>query len=271
MIKTAREVGAAFLTSMVMTCGMVSCSHGDSFSRGEYADQTYESPAGRNSMAHAPEDSRPYIKGAGQFLIPDSNYMMPVRMDSLRDRLPRSYAVVFNDSNKYQLVHAWRAGIRPIETPAHAFYTVRPIVKVTGLPGVWRVDKLTHSVPYMVPEAKRLIEDIGSEWSRRLRQKGLPPMEFRVTSLLRTKASVKKLRRVNRNAVEQSTHQYGTTFDITYSSFMQPGSDTIFTDDPRYKAVMAEILYDMRAADRCMVKYERKSPCFHITTIVNRK
>lgn len=248
---------------------VAACSHGDGFARGEYADgQEMQSQQQTSEKQHY---NAPYIEGVGQFLMPDSNYMMPVPMDSLRGRLSRSYAMVFNDSNKYQLVHAWRAGIRPIETPAHAFYTVRPIVKVTGIPGVWRVDSLTHSVPYLVPEAKLLIDDIGTEWNRRLKQKGMMPMEFRVSSLLRTKASVKRLRRVNGNAVSQSTHQYGTTFDITYSSFMQPGSDTIAAGDGRYKEVLAEILYDMRAANRCMVKYERKSPCFHITVIVNNK
>lgn len=257
------------LWGVAAVSGMVACGQGDGFSRGEYADG--QAPQSRRQTVETQHYSIPYIDGVGQFLMPDSNYMMPVPMDSLRGRLSRSYAVVFNDSNKYQLVHAWRAGIRPIETPAHAFHTVRPIVKVTGIPGVWRVDSLTHSVPYLVPEARQLIDDIGSEWCRRLRLKGMAPMEFRVSSLLRTKASVKSLRRVNRNAVSQSTHQYGTTFDITYSSFMQPGSDTIATGDGRYKEVLAEILYDMRAANRCMVKYERKSPCFHITVIVNDK
>lgn len=244
---------------------------GDGFSRGEYADRQEESKDGVSEIVSPGRSSGlPYIDGVGQFLTPDSNYMLPVPMDSLRGRLASSYALVFNDSNKYQLVHAWRAGIRPIEAPAHAYYTVRPIVKVTGVPGVWRLDSLTHSVPYLVPEAARLIDDIGKEWRTRLRQRGLPLMEFRVSSLLRTQSSVKRLRRVNRNAVSMSTHQYGTTFDITYSSFMQPGTDTVATNDPRYKQILAEILYDMRAANRCMVKYERKSPCFHITTIVDK-
>ena len=99
--------------------------------------------------------------------------------------------------------------------------------------------------------------------------KGLNPNKLVVTSVLRTKDDVKKLRRTNGNASENSCHFYGTTFDISWKRFtkvedpdgrpMQDvGADTL-------KLVLSEVLRDMRQSDRCYVKYELKQGCFHIT------
>lgn len=196
--------------------------------------------------------------------VKSADYAMPVAMDSLRPQLERRMRRIFNDSNYLQLAHARYLGIRPIETPADIFATTRPIVRITDA-GTYRLDTLTHSVPYLVPEAAALLRDIGQAFNDTLKRRRLPPLRLKVTSLLRTKASVKKLRRVNRNATEQSTHQFATTFDISYRGYFNTAGTEVY--DPRYRLALAEALYDLRAANRCMVKYEVKSPCFHITVI----
>ena len=96
------------------------------------------------------------------------------------------------------------------------------------------------------------------------------PNRIIVTSVLRTEKDVKRLRRRNTNASSNSTHAYGTTFDISWKRFQKVededgrpmqdvGADTL-------KLVLAEVLRDLRRADRCYVKYEIKQACFHITT-----
>ena len=43
------------------------------------------------------------------------------------------------------------------------------------------------------------------------------------------------------------------------------GYPTQEVDPDMLKMVLAEVLYDLRKAERCYVKYELKQGCFHIT------
>ena len=88
--------------------------------------------------------------------------------------------------------------------------------------------------------------------------------KIRVTSILRTEGSVAKLRRVNRNASDASAHQFGTTFDISYSKFMCCDSSYVIRQED-LKNILGEILNNLRNEGRCFVKYEVKQGCFHIT------
>ena len=120
------------------------------------------------------------------------------------------------------------------------------------------------------PGAAALLDTIGQNFLDSLTSKGLNPNRIIVTSVLRTEKDVKRLRRRNTNASSNSTHAYGTTFDISWKRFQKVededgrpmqdvGADTL-------KLVLAEVLRDLRRANRCYVKYEIKQACFHITT-----
>ena len=172
---------------------------------------------------------------------------------------------VFNDSNHFQLQHARRLGINPVSDIRSLYRTRRPLVKIDTNDD-FLVDELTHSFPFLVPEAAQLLHDIGRDFRRTVAERNGGDYRIIVTSVLRTPATVKKLRRVNRNATEQSTHQYATTFDITYNRFdcVSGKDDTNFVD---LKATLAEVIHRLHAEGRCMVKYEIKSPCFHITVV----
>ena len=195
----------------------------------------------------------------------DANYapdsITPKNLSAYRGLGP--LAEVFNDSNKYQYAAGERIGIRPISNLAEAYYIKRPLVKIRS--GQWyNVEPLTHSVPYLVPEAASLLETIGRNFADSLKKKNASGHKIRVTSVLRTAQSVKKLRRVNRNATDSSTHKLGTTFDISYARFDHDGKSRRISDE-ELKYILAEVLRDLRKQNKCMVKFERKSPCFHIT------
>lgn len=172
---------------------------------------------------------------------------------------------VFNDSNHVHLTAARAIGIDPIRDDSDILRLKRPMVKVESTPQYF-VDELRHSYPYLVPEAARLLHDIGQAFNDSLKARGGGAYRLKVTSILRTPATVKRLRRVNGNATEESTHSFGTTFDISYSKFI--------CDDPRephrrfedLKNLLAEVLYDLRNQGRCYVKFEYRQSCFHITT-----
>lgn len=92
--------------------------------------------------------------------------------------------------------------------------------------------------------------------------KNIPLTKLLVTSVLRTKEDVRKLRRYNHNATENSCHLYGTTFDIAYNKY---SPITRSVRDDTLKWILSEVLNDLRKQGRCHIKYEKHQGCFHIT------
>lgn len=183
---------------------------------------------------------------------------------SLRTRrFSSNFHRMFNDSNYVQISAADSVGISPVMDAASAWNLRRPLVRINSCE-YYFVDTLKHSYPYLVPEAAKLAADIGKAFNDSLKARGGGEYRMRLTSVLRTESTVKRLRRVNRNAVDSSAHQYATTFDIAYNKFICDG-----TNHPRtsvdLKNMLAEIIEDMRLAGRCYVKYEYRQACFHIT------
>lgn len=170
---------------------------------------------------------------------------------------------LFNDSNYVHLAEAARMGIKPIESLRDAWRLRRPIVKIATNQD-YVLDTLTHSVPYLVPEADQLLHDIGRTFNDSLKARGGGDYRIKVTSVLRTPDTIKKLRRRNRNAVDTSAHQFGTTFDISYLKFIEDSRRVPRTDSD-LRGLLTEILADLHAQGRCYVKFERKQACFHIT------
>lgn len=189
----------------------------------------------------------------------------PRYYDRIRINNPGRLADVFNDSNKYHYAYAEKIGIKPIGQLEDTYFTSRPVVKITSCDW-YGVDQLTHSMPYLVPEAATLLTDIGKAFIDSLRMRGADGYTILVTSLLRTNSSVRKLRMVNINATDSSVHKFGTTFDISYTRFVCADSTrTINNED--LKNLLAEVLNDLRGQKRCLVKYEFKTGCFHVTVI----
>ncbi len=170
---------------------------------------------------------------------------------------------VFCDSNHVHLEAARDIGIKPIENINDVWHLDRPIVEIESCEDFY-VDDLTHSYPFLVPEAAHLLHEIGHRFNAELAARGGGSYRLKVTSVLRTAATVARLRRVNRNATTESTHQFGTTFDISYSKFICD-SITVNRTQEDLKNLLAEVMFQLRNDGKCYVKYERKQSCFHIT------
>lgn len=170
---------------------------------------------------------------------------------------------LFNDSNHVQLEAARALGITPISSASDVWHLSRPLVPVASCEEFY-VEPLRHSYPYLVPEASLLLHDIGKAFRDSLEARGGGAYRIKVTSLLRTPSTVRRLRRVNRNATEESTHIYGTTFDISYSRFICD-SVTVARTFEDLKNLLGEVLLDFKNEGRCYVKMERRQACFHIT------
>lgn len=169
----------------------------------------------------------------------------------------------FNDSNYIHLQAAAVIGTGILHNLNDAWNLSRPLVEIKSCPEYY-VDKLTHSYPYLVPEAAELLNEIGHRFNDSVRARGGGDYRIKVTSVMRTPATVKRLRRVNSNATDSSAHQFATTFDISYSRFICDSINVNRTFED-LKNLLGEILYDLRGEGRCYVKFERRQSCFHIT------
>ena len=179
-----------------------------------------------------------------------------------------SYKEAFPDSQTLQIVAAEKWGVRPVKNRADAESRKRELVFVGASP-YYHVDPLYSSIPYLVPRAAILLQDIGEAFYDSLYVKGVPFHKLIVTSVLRSEEDVVKLRRRNGNATERSCHLFGTTFDICYNRYLTvedpEGPSRWSVRNDTLKWVLSEVLRDMRQQNRCYIKYEVKQGCFHMT------
>lgn len=259
-------VAAAVLMAAACSHSSSSENYSETISLADFPEDYADMATQSEDLAEAenPADSQKPDSVNAAAAEPAQPEVMRLNSGRIKTKSIGRLAEVFNDSNYLQLQHAERLGIRPISGSLSSFYnTSRPLVKIETNPD-FAVEELTHSYPFLVPEAAKLLHEIGAGFNKELQARGGGKYKIIVTSALRTPDTVKRLKRVNRNAVAQSTHQYGTTFDITYNRFSTAdGSQTVASED--FKLLLAEVIEQLRSQGRCLVKYEIKSPCFHIT------
>jgi hypothetical protein len=156
----------------------------------------------------------------------------------------------------------------------------------------WVIRDLDYSSPLAIPSVVVLMEEIGRRFQARIAEYGLPPLRLEITSVLRTADDQERLRRVNPNAaITESTHQFGTTIDIAYSSFRAPMGSSIDLDvvgerwlEPHLRrvealaaetgaarmsrelqAILGHVLRGMQAEGMVMVTMEVRQPVYHMT------
>jgi len=178
-----------------------------------------------------------------------------------------NFGKTFPDQNDVQLVAAQQFGVKPILNRDEAVHQKDKLVYVGSNPYFY-IDKLHSSIPYLVPRASVLLQDIGRSFYDSLQCKGIPLHKVIITSVLRSKDDVSKLRTHNGNATQNSCHMYGTTFDLCYNRYKTveaPGKPRRKVRNDTLKWVLSEVLRDFREKNRCYIKYEVHQGCFHIT------
>jgi len=182
----------------------------------------------------------------------------------------RSYSDAFPDLQDVQIVSAKKWGVTPVQNRAEAESRKSELVYVGSNP-YYYIEPLYWSIPYLVPRAAVFLQDVGRNFLDSLQVKGLPSHKIIVTSVLRTKEEVERMRHYNGNVSENSCHMYGTTVDIAYNRYLRveekdrPYSKQNTVADVRLKQILSEVLDDLRKEGRCWVKYEVKQGCFHTT------
>jgi hypothetical protein len=195
--------------------------------------------------------------------------------------------------NAAQLARARALGARPTDSgQLEALRASGRLVMLEDSTALWTVRELDHSVALVTPDAYALLTRIARQFQQRIAAMGLPPYRVEVTSVLRTPTSQADLRQTNPNAAAgTSTHEFGTTLDIAYSSFAAPHDPQLDIDtsdapwlDSRLdrfasasleaaaarksrelQAILGAVLLDLQRAGDVMVTLERQQPVYHLT------
>ncbi len=123
----------------------------------------------------------------------------------------------------------------------------------------------THSIPYLVGDAKDFLDEVGERFASKLKEMGEDEYKFRVNSLLRTLADQRNLKKVNPNAAKTvSSHLYGRSFDISESKYYEEDSEV-----PGYstelRIILLRELLKMQKEGKCYVILEDVTNCIHVT------
>ncbi len=118
------------------------------------------------------------------------------------------------------------------------------------------VRDMEHSDPLLLTKAVDLLTNIGILYKKEVDKAGLLYVPFEITSATRTIESVKRLQKGNANAIKNSAHLRGKTFDIGYINF---------ADYPQQRALFIQVLKSFNEEKKCFVKFEVSQKCFHVT------
>lgn len=179
------------------------------------------------------------------------------------------------DISSEQLPHAQANGLKkPIKNSKEFESVIDSLLDNDKLVKIkhtryYNVRRLTHSYPYLTPEARDLLELIGKRFQTNLKLAGMPRYKYQISSLLRTEEFQKSLTRVNANAiVGVTTHYYGTTFDIAYDKYDYRGESV---SDSKIEEILENTLRELREQCRLMIIREKSNKCFHITVVCPKK
>lgn len=173
-----------------------------------------------------------------------------------------SFPAEFNDGQARHIAAAMKYGLR--EAPLKDRQSVMRVAGLEHLKSCrfYKVNKMRYGMPYLTPSAKEELASLAKDFQKGRSSKSLPRARLIVTSALRTEEDVQDLRKVNLNAVENSAHLYGTTFDISWAHYQSFNKKA---DGKDYLYVLADVLRKHRKDEKIYIRYETREQCFHIT------
>lgn len=195
------------------------------------------------------------------------------------------------DKNATQVASARRLGVQ-VSGQAEIDRMVRQgrLVPLGDSTQYWILRGMDHAAPYVTPDTKAMLEDLGRRFHARLDRAGLPRYRLKITSAIRTADAQVDLRKTNSYAATTtSAHQFGTTVDVSHERFAvpaapRPGSgaavsppagawaleaemlDEIGKEHARaLQAELGRALTELRDAGAIHVMMENKQPVYHFT------
>lgn len=197
------------------------------------------------------------------------------------------------DVNAAQVAAAQRLGVRASgDEQIERLRRQGRLVALEDSTAYWVLRDLDHSRPFVTPDTREMLLEVGRRFHERLDSLGLPRYRMEVTSVLRTAESQAELRSVNSNAAAGvSAHEFGTTLDVSHVRFAPPEAAALTAEVPsapeltphfrvveavvleevgRERAValqgeLGRVLGEMRDEGKLRVMMERRQPVYHMT------
>jgi hypothetical protein len=169
----------------------------------------------------------------------------------------------FNDLNNVQLPVAQELGVKPVADAAGLKKIKGELTKVSSSRGCF-VSPVGLR-PYLTSDAAALLAKIGADFADSLQARNLADHRIIVTSAFRTQKDVAKLMETNGNAVKNSAHQYGTTFDISWRYFLKCNIFAKRAEKQQLQDVLANVLIGLKVQNCCYILQEQLQACYHIT------
>ena len=221
------------------------------------------------------------LAGSADRILRPLPVMTPAQEEALRRFL-----------NTAHVTQARALGVRVVSrAAADSLLAAGRLVQLEDSTHHWIVRRGT-SPAYVVPHLRTLLEVLGGRFQERLAGMGLPPYRLEVTSALRTSERQQELRRSNANAAAGvSSHEFGTTVDLSYAAFAPPADPPgeILTGLPmefaphlerivdlalesvsarksrELGAIFSQVLREAQAEGLALVIYERQQTVYHLT------
>lgn len=117
------------------------------------------------------------------------------------------------------------------------------------------INKLTHSKPYLVPKANKVLNEMAHQFYLKTKS------TFAVTSITRTTHDQKSLQKINSNAKNGiSSHNFGCSFDVSYIRFNNKKAE-----NPRLEKKLFDVLSEFQKAGKIYFIKEHWQKCYHVT------
>jgi hypothetical protein len=193
------------------------------------------------------------------------------------------------DVNATQIATARTMGVRASgEAEIERLAREGRLVALGDSTAFWVLREMDHSVPYVTPDARAMLMEIGRRFHARLDSLGLPRFRMKVTSAIRTDATQADLRRTNSYASRTvSAHEFGTTVDVSHERFAVPADprpagagtraaveremeeemlEEVGKENAKaLQAALGRAVADMRDAGALHVMMENQQPVYHMT------
>ncbi len=194
------------------------------------------------------------------------------------------------DLNATQIATARTMGVRASgEAEIERLRREGRLVALGDSTAYWVLREMDHSVPYVTPDARAMLVEIGRRFHARLDSLGLPRYRMKVTSAIRTDATQADLRRTNSYASRTvSAHEFGTTVDVSHERFAVPADgrpaggagtraaveremeeemlEEVGKENAKaLQAALGRAVAEMRDAGALHVMMENQQPVYHMT------
>jgi hypothetical protein len=130
----------------------------------------------------------------------------------------------------------------------------------------YKVENMAYSYPYLTPDSKKLLDEIGKRFKKKVKRDGFMGSRFIITSMTRTSKKAKGLGKANINASDNSPHLNGNAFDISYARFSFRKLYVTECDKWYMKEALAEVICQLKEEKKCWATYERNQGCFHVVS-----